>query len=92
MLEEGDNLLSQDVKGGLEMVTSHPPPSRQILLHSATFPLTVETFRKKHMNDPYEINLRNELTRKGSTQYYVSIQERQKGHCLNTLFSQSIIV
>ena len=92
VLEEGDKLLSQNVKGVLERVTSRPPPSQQILLYSATFPLTVETFRKKHMKDPYEINLMDELTRKGSTQYYVIVQERQKRHCLNTLFSQSIIV
>ena len=91
VLEEGDKLLSHDVKGVLERVTLRPPPSRQILLYSATFPLTVETFRKKHMKDPYEINLMDELTRKGSTQYYVFVQERQKVHCLNTLFNQSII-
>jgi len=30
----------------------------------------------------------DELTLKGVTQYYAFVQERQKVHCLNTLFSK----
>ncbi len=30
----------------------------------------------------------NELTLKGVTQYYAYVEERQKVHCLNTLFSK----
>merc|ERR550519_1887859 len=44
--------------------------------------------RQKHLRDPYEINLMDELTLKGITQYYAFVQERQKVHCLNTLFSK----
>jgi len=40
------------------------------------------------MKLPYEINLMDELTLKGITQYYAFVQERQKVHCLNTLFSK----
>lgn len=43
---------------------------------------------EKHLRDPYEINLMEELTLKGVTQYYAFVQERQKVHCLNTLFSK----
>lgn len=64
------------------------PQRRQILLYSATFPLTVKQFMEKHLRDPYEINLMEELTLKGVTQYYAFVQERQKVHCLNTLFSK----
>ena len=46
------------------------------------------TFQKKHMTEPYEVNLMDELTLKGITQYYAFVQERQKVHCLNTLFSK----
>lgn len=67
---------------------SRLPPQRQILLYSATFPLTVKQFMEKHLRDPYEINLMEELTLKGVTQYYAFVQERQKVHCLNTLFSK----
>lgn len=66
------------------------PKERQILLFSATFPLNVKKFMEKHLREPYEINLMEELTLKGVTQYYAFVQERQKVHCLNTLFSKVI--
>ena len=40
------------------------------------------------MKNPYEINLMEELTLRGVTQYYAYVEERQKVHCLNTLFSK----
>ncbi|XP_074030490.1 ATP-dependent RNA helicase me31b [Leptinotarsa decemlineata] len=88
VLDEADKLLSQDFKGMLDVVIKNLPHERQILLFSATFPLTVEQFMRKHLRDPYEINLMDELTLIGVTQYYAFVQERQKVHCLNTLFSK----
>lgn len=41
---QADKLLSQDFKGMLDNVIAFLPPERQILLFSATFPLTVEQF------------------------------------------------
>jgi ATP-dependent RNA helicase DDX6/DHH1 len=87
-LDEADKLLSQDFKGMLDRLIDHLPQTRQILLYSATFPLTVEHFMKRHMRTPYEVNLMDELTLKGITQYYAFVQERQKVHCLNTLFTK----
>merc|ERR1711988_642024 len=63
-------------------------PQRQILLYSATFPVKVKSFKDDVMRKPYEINLMEELTLKGVTQYYAFVEERQKVHCLNTLFSK----
>ena len=40
------------------------------------------------MNNPHEINLMDELTLRGVTQYYCYVDESQKVHCLNTLFSR----
>ncbi len=40
------------------------------------------------MVQAHEINLMDELTLKGVTQYYAYVEERQKVHCLNTLFSK----
>ncbi|RVW16276.1 DEAD-box ATP-dependent RNA helicase 8 [Vitis vinifera] len=34
----------------------------------------------------------DELTLKGITQYYAFVEERQKVHCLNTLFSKSLVI
>jgi len=87
-LDEADKLLSQDFKGILDRLLTHLPNNRQVLLYSATFPLTVEHFMNKHMRTPYEVNLMDELTLKGITQYYAFVQEKQKVHCLNTLFSK----
>lgn len=53
-------------------------------LLSVFFPL----FKNSHLQKPYEINLMEELTLKGVTQYYAYVTERQKVHCLNTLFSR----
>jgi len=88
VLDEADKLLSQDFNRMLDKLISFLPTKRQILLFSATFPITVESFMKKHAIDPYKINLMDELTLKGVTQYYAFVQERQKVHCLNTLFSK----
>lgn len=48
----------------------------------------VSLLQAKHLQKPYEINLMEELTLKGITQYYAYVTERQKVHCLNTLFSR----
>lgn len=58
------------------------------MLFSATFPITVKEFKEKHMQDCKEINLMEELTLKGVTQYYVYLEEKKKVQCLNVLFSK----
>ncbi len=88
VLDEADKLLSQDFKGMLDLLIGHLPNDRQILLFSATFPITVEQFMRRHLKSAHEINLMEELTLKGVTQYYAFVQEKQKVHCLNTLFSK----
>uniref|UniRef100_A0A8C2EM59 RNA helicase n=1 Tax=Cyprinus carpio TaxID=7962 RepID=A0A8C2EM59_CYPCA len=63
-------------------------PTLNVLLYPGLFLI----FRclTKHLQKPYEINLMDELTLKGITQYYAYVTERQKVHCLNTLFSRVI--
>ncbi|KAF8358772.1 cgh-1 [Pristionchus pacificus] len=78
VLDEADKLLSQDFQGVLDRLIAFMPKQRQIMLYSATFPLTVSEFMKKHMRKPYEINLMEELTLLGVTQYYAYVQEKQK--------------
>ncbi|XP_010157736.1 PREDICTED: probable ATP-dependent RNA helicase DDX6, partial [Eurypyga helias] len=88
VLDEADKLLSQDFVQIMEDIILTLPKNRQILLYSATFPLSVQKFMNSHLQKPYEINLMEELTLKGVTQYYAYVTERQKVHCLNTLFSR----
>merc|ERR1719235_1678653 len=87
-LDEADKLLSPEFQPLVEELVSFMAHERQILLFSATFPMKVKAFKDKVMRRPYEINLMDELTLKGVTQYYAFVEEKQKVHCLNTLFSK----
>merc|ERR1719453_1013683 len=87
-LDEADKLLSPEFEPIVEELIGFMHPERQILLFSATFPVTIMEFKNKHLPDAHEINLMDELTLKGVTQYYAFVEERQKVHCLNTLFSK----
>eukprot|EP00915_Cephaloidophora_sp_WS-2016_P000742 GHVH01000991.1.p1 GENE.GHVH01000991.1~~GHVH01000991.1.p1 ORF type:complete len:448 (+),score=48.68 GHVH01000991.1:256-1599(+) len=86
VLDEADKLLSNEWTSTVEKIMSYTHPQRQVMLFSATFPQSVEVFKKKHIPDAKEVNLMSELTLKGITQYYAYVEERQKLHCLNTLF------
>lgn len=88
VLDEADKLLSDFFKRVVDSIIRKLPVSRQILLYSATFPQSVMVFMKDHMKTPQEINLMEDLTLKGVTQYYAFVAEKQKVHCLNTLFSK----
>ncbi|KAF4564800.1 DExD/H-box ATP-dependent RNA helicase dhh1 [Pleurotus pulmonarius] len=88
VMDEADKLLSPEFTPVMEQLLSFLPKERQVMLFSATFPMIVKDFKDKYMNKPYEINLMDELTLRGVTQYYAYVEERQKVHCLNTLFSK----
>jgi len=88
VMDEADKLLSPEFQPLVEQIITFLPKNRQILLFSATFPVTVKDFSDRFLTRPYEINLMDELTLKGVTQYYAFVEERQKVHCLNTLFSK----
>ncbi|KAI3792455.1 hypothetical protein L2E82_06335 [Cichorium intybus] len=88
VLDEADKLLSPEFQPSVEHLISFLPESRQILMFSATFPVTVKDFKDRYLKNPYVVNLMDELTLKGITQYYAFVEERQKVHCLNTLFSK----
>lgn len=87
-MDEADKLLSPEFQPVIESLIHMMSPNRQILLFSATFPIMVKQFKDKFLQRPYEINLMEVLTLKGITQYYAYVEERQKVHCLNALFSK----
>ncbi|KAI9807765.1 MAG: DExD/H-box ATP-dependent RNA helicase dhh1 [Sarcosagium campestre] len=88
VMDEADKLLSPEFTPVIEQLLQFLPKDRQVMLFSATFPLIVKGFKDKNMRSPYEINLMDELTLRGITQYYAFVEEKQKVHCLNTLFSK----
>ncbi|KAL6748037.1 DEAD-box RNA helicase, ATP-dependent, cytoplasmic, partial [Haematococcus lacustris] len=88
VMDEADKLLSFEFQPIIEQLINFLPGDRQIMLFSATFPVTVKDFKEKFLKKPYIINLMDELTLKGLSQYYAFVEEKQKVHCLNTLFSK----
>jgi len=95
-MDEADKLLSQELTEIIEKLINYLPPKRQIVMFSATFPVSIKSFKEKHLKEPVAINLMETLTLVGVTQYYAFIEERQKVQCLYTLFkkldiNQSII-
>ncbi|SCO72338.1 ATP-dependent RNA helicase DDX6, putative [Plasmodium vivax] len=88
VMDEADKLLSPEFQPIVEELMKFLPKEKQILMYSATFPVTVKEFRQIYLSDAHEINLMDELTLKGITQYYAFVKERQKVHCLNTLFAK----
>ena len=88
IMDEADKLLSPEFQDVLESLIAKCRPDRQICLFSATFPVAVKAFKEKFLPNPYIINLMDELTLKGITQFYAFVEEKQKVHCLNTLFAK----
>uniref|UniRef100_A0A8C5NGP7 RNA helicase n=1 Tax=Gouania willdenowi TaxID=441366 RepID=A0A8C5NGP7_GOUWI len=80
LMTKSDELLSQDFVVLVEDIVSFFPKEPQILLYSATFPMSVPLFMSKYLQKPYKVNLMEEVTLKGVTQYYA--------YCRNTLFSR----
>ena len=86
VMDEADKLLSIDFYPLIEKLIEFLPKTRQLWLLSATFPASVDAFKSRYLADPKIINLMEELTLKGVTQYYAYVEEKHKLHCLNTLF------
>merc|ERR1719281_796472 len=78
VMDEADKLLSPEFQ----------PIVEELIGFLATFPATIVDFKNKFLPDAHEINLMEELTLKGISQFYAFVEERQKVHCLNTLFSK----
>lgn len=88
ILDEADKLLSAEMYKSVTQLVPYLPQDRQIMLFSATYPMAIKSFMDQYLRNPHEINLMEELTLRGITQYYAFVDEKQKLYCLNTLFSK----
>ncbi|CDR94055.1 ATP-dependent RNA helicase, putative [Babesia bigemina] len=88
ILDEADKMLSAEFQPIIETLLKFLPTEKQLILYSATFPQSVQKFKEAYLPNAHEINLMDELTLKGITQFYAYVEERQKVHCLSTLFSR----
>lgn len=86
VMDEADKLLSPEFQVQIEKILKFCPDDRQIMCVSATFPKAVKQFKDKWLPAAKEINLMDELTLKGVTQFYAYVDEKQKVQCLSTLF------
>jgi len=91
VLDEADKLLSVDFLPSVENIIEATPSDRQLMLFSATFPSAIADFKKKWLPDCGVVNLMDNLTLKGLTQYYAYVDESQKVHCLYALFRKIAI-
>eukprot|EP01013_Petalomonas_cantuscygni_P006021 TRINITY_DN1686_c0_g3_i1.p1 TRINITY_DN1686_c0_g3~~TRINITY_DN1686_c0_g3_i1.p1 ORF type:complete len:539 (+),score=74.89 TRINITY_DN1686_c0_g3_i1:143-1618(+) len=105
-LDEADKLLSEDFEpqvrrvvricSGSGAASGGKASKPQILMLSATYPVGVRSFVTDVMDRPSQVNLMEELTLVGVSQFHAFVDERQKVRCLHALFkrleiNQSII-
>jgi len=88
IMDEADKLLSPEFLPVVESLVNRCAPTRQLGLFSATYPNAVKAFKEQFMPDCTIINLMEELTLLGITQYYAFVEEKKKVACLHTLFSR----
>ena len=60
-------------------------------MYSATFPVTIKSFKQKYMPKAEVINMMEELMLIGLTHYYILVDEKDKIKALNTIYSKLII-
>jgi len=88
VMDEADKLLSREFQINLNKLINFTHKDRQILCFSATFPNAIRSFIERWMADAHQINLMEELTLRGVTQYYAFLKQKQKISCLRTLFKK----
>ena len=91
MLDEADKLLSQDFQIQIEEILDKFKKEPQLLMYSATFPITIKSFKQKYMPKAEVINMMEELMLIGLTHYYILVDEKDKIKALNTIYSKLII-
>lgn len=91
VLDEADKLLSADFLPAVESLIEATSPDRQLLLFSATFPSAIQAFKSKWLKEAEIVNLMDNLTLKGISQYYAYVDEGKKVHCLYALFRKIAI-
>lgn len=76
VLDEADKLVSNDFQYQIEDIidTFKNPP--QILMYSATFPITIKSFKQKYMPKAEVLNCMDELMLLGLTHYYILVEEK----------------
>ncbi len=83
VLDEADQMLDIGFWPDVTYIMSHTPPSRQVLLFSATFPEQVKELAEKHMREPVRIQIEPEQVTVGNVdQKYIAVPRERKNELL----------
>ena len=70
VLDEADEMLQMGFVDDIEWILEQTPPTRQVVLFSATMPAPIRRIAQKHLRDPAEVTIR------GRTSTATSIRQR----------------
>jgi ATP-dependent RNA helicase DeaD len=79
VLDEADEMLNMGFIDDITAILEQCPPTKQMLLFSATMPEPIKQLARRFMKDPEEVRIKaKEVTVPFIDQYYIEVQERQK--------------
>jgi ATP-dependent RNA helicase len=78
ILDEADEMLAKGFKAQIYDIYRYLPASTQVVLLSATLPVSVLEITQKFMNDPVRILVkRDELTLEGIRQFFIAVEKEE---------------
>ncbi len=83
VLDEADQMLDIGFWPDVTFIISHTPPSRQMLLFSATFPDPIRVLAQKHMREPVHVRIAPaQVTVEQVDQKYIAVPRERKNELL----------
>jgi ATP-dependent RNA helicase DeaD len=83
VLDEADQMLDIGFWPDVNWIISHTPPTRQMMLFSATFPEPVKLMAEKHMKQPVHIRIApKQVTVEQVDQKYIAVARERKNELL----------
>ncbi len=84
ILDEADQMLDIGFWPDIQYVVGHTPPSRQMLLFSATFPQPILDLISRHMKEPVHIRIApKQVTVEQVDQAYIAVAHNRKNDLLD---------
>ncbi|MFK8013053.1 MAG: DEAD/DEAH box helicase [Marinicellaceae bacterium] len=86
VLDEADEMLRMGFIDDVDWILEHTPEDRQIALYSATMPSQVKRVAVKHLNNPFDVKIKNKTaTAKNINQRYWMVSGLHKLDALTRL-------
>jgi ATP-dependent RNA helicase DeaD len=84
ILDEADQMLDIGFWPDIQYVVGHTPPSRQMLLFSATFPQPILDLISRHMKDPVHVRIApKQVTVEQVDQAFIAVAQNRKNDLLD---------